>query len=213
MVRLGFLLLRLEELAARCGLLGLPGGSGRAGLGRDQRLAGARERVPRLAHGALVLGREAAGLDELGLQTGELGERGSLGARRGRERLLPLCEARGETVRAQAREAPLLAREDVRLLLPARGARGLALERGARAVDLGHDVREAQQVPARLLELDLGLALADLVLRDAGRLLDEAAPVLRLRRENEVDLLLLDDRVGPHAEAGAEQDLLHVLQA
>ena len=49
-------------------------------------------------------------------------------------------------------------------------------------------------------------------MRDAGGLLDQAAAVLRLGREDLVDAALLDDRVRAHAEAGAEQLVLDVPQ-
>ena len=52
-----------------------------------------------------------------------------------------------------------------------------------------------------------------LVLRDAGGLLDQAPAVLGLGREDLVDAALLDDRVRAHAEAGAEQLVLDVPQA
>src|SRR5665811_1985917 len=120
--------------------------------------------------------------------------RGLYVGRRGESRFAP-CEARLEPIGPQPREPLLLDREDVGLFLPARGTRGLALQRGTGAVDLRDDVREAQEISARLLELHFGLALADLVLRDARGLLDEPAAVLRLRGEDEVDLLLFDDRV------------------
>ena len=205
--------LRLEQLLARGGFLGLARGRRDGGLGGEERLSRARERVARLADGALVLVGDAAGLRDLRLEPGEVRERHGLGVRRRLEGRLASGEAGPQAVGAQPRELLLLPREEIGLLFPARGARGLPLQRGARAVDLRDDVREAQEVSARLLELHLGLTLADLVLRDAGGLLDEPAAILRLRREDQVDLLLLDDRVRAHAEAGAEEDLLHVLEA
>ena len=99
------------------------------------------------------------------------------------------------------------------LLLVAAGRAGLALERAQGALDLGDHVVEAQQVRGRLLELDLGDALARLVAGDAGRLLDQLAPLLRLAGEDHADLPLLDDGVGPDAEAGVHQQVLDLLQA
>ena len=53
-----------------------------------------------------------------------------------------------------------LAAQRLGLLLVARGARRLPLQRGDVALDLRDDVGETQQVPARLLELRLGQPLA-----------------------------------------------------
>ena len=91
--------------------------------------------------------------------------------------------------------------------------RGLALERGEAAVDLGDDVADAQQVLLRELHLLLGLLLPALELRDARRLLDEQPAVLRLGADDEADLSLLDDRVRLGARAGAQEEIGHVAQA
>ena len=99
------------------------------------------------------------------------------------------------------------------LLLVAPRRAGLALERAQGPLDLGDHVVEPQQVRHRLLELDLGDALARLVARDAGRLLDQLAPFLGLAGEDHADLPLLDDGVGPDAEAGVHQQVLDLLQA
>ena len=205
--------LSLEQLVARGGFVGLARGRRDGGLGREERLSGARVRVARLADGAVVLVGQPAGFRQLRLEPGEVRERHGLGIRRLREGRLAMGEAGLEAVGAQPRELLLLPRKEIGLLFPARGARGLAFQRGAGAVDLGDDVREAQEISARLLELHLGLTLADLVLRDARGLLDEPAAILGLRGEDQVDLLLLDDRVRAHAEAGAEENLLDVLEA
>src|SRR5205085_9687022 len=75
------------------------------------------------------------------------------------------------------------------------GLAGLPLERLELLLDLVDDVVHAEQVLLGGLELELGLAAAGLVLRDAGRLLDEGAAVGGLAGEDEADLALLDDRV------------------
>ena len=93
------------------------------------------------------------------------------------------------------------------------GLRGLALERGEVALDLGDDVADAQQVLLRQLHLALGLLLPALELRDAGGLLDEEAAVLGLRAHDEADLALLDDRVRLRADAGPEEQIGDVPQA
>ena len=51
-----------------------------------------------------------------------------------------------------------------------------------------------------------------LVLRDAGRLLDQLTPIGRARAQNHADLALLDDRVGLGAEPGVHQQLVDVPQ-
>ena len=56
-------------------------------------------------------------------------------------------------------------------------------------------------------ELELGPVLAALELAEPGRLLDEVAPVLRLRGEHRVDLALRDDRVHRAAEADVGEQL------
>ncbi len=99
------------------------------------------------------------------------------------------------------------------LLLIAAGGARLALERAQGALYLGDDVVEAQQVGGRLLELHLGDSLARLVAGDARGLFDQPAPLLRLAGEDHADLSLLDDGVGPDAEAGVHQHVLDVLQA
>jgi hypothetical protein len=59
-------------------------------------------------------------------------------------------------------------------------------------------------------EAPLGLAAALAVLRDAGGFLEEHAQLLRLRLDDAGDHPLLDDRVGPGAQAGAEEQVAHV---
>src|SRR5690349_24698763 len=82
----------------------------------------------------------------------------------------------------------------------------LALERGARTIDLGDDVGDAQQVLPRQLHLALGLLAALLVLGDASRLFDEQATIFRTRADNLTDATLLDDRVRLGTHAGAEEE-------
>ncbi len=118
-----------------------------------------------------------------------------------------------QDVAAGAHERRLALAQQLRLFLVARGPRGLALQGRHVALDLRDDVGEAQQVALRFLELALGEALLELVLRDAGGLFDQAPAVLGLGREDLVDAALLDDRVRAHAEAGAEQLVLDVAQA
>ena len=67
----------------------------------------------------------------------------------------------------------------------------------AGALDLGRDPGELQ----------LGAMAAPLELPEPGRLLDQRAPVLGLRREDRVDLSLRDDRVHRPAEADIREQL------
>ena len=212
-VFLGLGALRGDELLAGLGLLGLAGGGGDGGLGREERLARHGEGVGPLAADPLDLLVGVPGLLEGGVEAARLGEGVPFRVGRRLQRRLGGGHGRDEPLGLQAEELLLQPREDVGLLLPAGRARGLPLERRAGAVDLRDDVGQAEEVRPRLLELHLGLLLADLVLRDPRGLLDEAPAVLRLGREDEVDLLLLDDGVGADAEAGPEEEVLDVLQA
>jgi hypothetical protein len=86
----------------------------------------------------------------------------------------------------------------------------LLLELDDLAVELAQDVFDAGQVVARVGQPVLGLAPALLVLGDAGRLLQEDPQLLGTRLDDPGDHALPDDRVGPRAEAGAEEHVLHV---
>ena len=70
-----------------------------------------------------------------------------------------------------------------------------------------------QQNLMRRLHLSLGRFAPLLVLRDAGRLLDDGAPVLGARGDDLADAALLDDRVRGPADARPEEDVVHVQQA
>ena len=67
----------------------------------------------------------------------------------------------------------------------------------ARALDLRRDARELQ----------LGAMAARLEAAEAGGLLDQRAPLLRLRGEDRLDLALADDRVHALAEAEVGEQL------
>src|SRR5574337_948643 len=90
---------------------------------------------------------------------------------------------------------------------------GLDLEPLEAAVQLAQDVLDPRQVLARVLQPVLGLAPAFLVLRHAGRLLEEQAQLLGTRFDDAADRALADDRVGARPEAGAEEHVLHVAAA
>src|SRR5690606_4151747 len=93
------------------------------------------------------------------------------------------------------------------------GLGDLTLERGPRAIDLRDDVVDAQQVLARQLHLPFGLLASLPVLGDAGRLLDEEAPILGTCADDLPDPALLDDGVRLRADARAEEELGHVAEA
>src|SRR5690606_17405150 len=87
----------------------------------------------------------------------------------------------------------------------------LALQRGEAPLDLAHDVADAEQVLPRGVHLLLGLLPARLVLRDAGRLLDDEPAVLGPGRHDLADLALLDDRVRLRADPRPEEEVGDVL--
>ncbi len=76
-----------------------------------------------------------------------------------------------------------------------------------------HDVLDARQVLARVVQAVLGLAAALLVLRHAGGFLEEHAQLFGLGLDDPRDHALPDDRVGARPEAGAEEDVLDVAAA
>ena len=80
------------------------------------------------------------------------------------------------------------------------------------APDLAEQVGQPGQVAVGRLELAERLLLALAVLEDAGRLLDEAAPVLGSGVQDRVELALPDDHVHLAADAGVAEQLLHVEQ-
>ena len=223
-------LLEVGEVPRRPGLLGrevaafpLERGAARgevqrrAAVGLEQRVV-PRDRGFERRQGfpqRVAAGRGLARLEARGGQ-------GRFGAREGGRGLgLPVpplvakllgCAAsasRSRSARARVSDARRSLQE-LGLFLVARRARRLAPQRGHVALDLGDDVGEAEEVAPRLLELAFGQPLLELVLGDAGGLLDEAAAVLRLRREHLVDAALLDDGVRAHAETRAEELVLDV---
>ena len=93
------------------------------------------------------------------------------------------------------------------------GHLGLTTQRLELAADLAEQVGEPGQVALGRVELAERLLLALAVLEDAGRLLDEAAAVLRGRVQDRVELALPDDHVHLPADAGVAQQLLDVEQS
>ena len=113
-----------------------------------------------------------------------------------------------------AREQHLLPPPQLVAQLPiAPRLRRLALERAALLVDFEDDVVDAGQVLLAASSFSSADAAAGLVLGDAGRFLDQLAPIGRAGAEDQPDLALLDDRVGLGAEAGVHQQIVDVAQA
>ena len=88
----------------------------------------------------------------------------------------------------------------------------LALDGPELAPHFLHDVPDARQVLARGLELALRLRALLLVARDPRGLLDEDAPLPRLRREHVVEALLVHERIRLGVDAGSGEEVLDVAQ-
>ena len=87
-------------------------------------------------------------------------------------------------------------------LLVTAGRLGLSFERTELATHLAQQVLQAEQVGLGRVEATLGLLLALAVLEDAGRLLDDAPPILRAGVEHRIDLSLAHDDVLLAADTG-----------
>ena len=90
---------------------------------------------------------------------------------------------------------------------------GLRVELFELHAELDPDVFDAGEVLAGVREPCLGFLAPLLVLGDAGRLLEEYPQLLRLRLDHARDHPLLDDRVRPRPEAGAEEEIVDVAAA
>ena len=90
------------------------------------------------------------------------------------------------------------------------GGLRLALQRAQRLARLALDVERPVEVVLGALELQLGAATALAVLAEPGRLLDQQAPVARLREDDLLDSALADHRVHLAAEVGVGRGLDHV---
>jgi len=88
----------------------------------------------------------------------------------------------------------------------------LELEGVVAPLHLAEDARDLAHVLLGLLELELGLPGAHLVLRDARRLLEEVAALLGLGGEDLVDLALLHHGVGRLADARVPEELAYLLE-
>ena len=118
-----------------------------------------------------------------------------LGATRARLGQIELCDSRAQT------------RDLAAELLGALRGRRLERKRPQALAHLLLDVARALDLQRDARELQLGAMPAALELPESSRLLDERAPILRLRRENLLDLALADDRVHGRAEPHVREDL------
>ena len=89
---------------------------------------------------------------------------------------------------------------------------GLTLERAELAPHLVHDVAHANEILPGRLELALGLGALLLVPRDARGFLDEQPPLVRLRRQDVVQLVLIHDGVRARIGTGAGKQVEDVAQ-
>ena len=89
----------------------------------------------------------------------------------------------------------------------------VAGERLELRLDLLHDVLHAQEVGLRVRELLHRLALAIAELRDARRLLEEGAAVLRTAVEDILHAVLADDAHAVVADARVGKELVDILEA
>ena len=112
-----------------------------------------------------------------------------------------------QVVRSQL--APGLERLPLEPLVELRRLR-LALQRPQPGARLALDVERPGEVVLRALELQLRAPAPLAVLAEPGGLLDQEAPVARLRVDDRLDAALRDDRVHLLAEPGVGQHLEHV---
>ena len=89
----------------------------------------------------------------------------------------------------------------------------MARERLELRLDLLHDVLHAQQVVLGIRELPHRLALAVAELRDARRLLEEGAAILRAAVEDILHAVLADDAHAVVTDARIREELVDILEA
>jgi hypothetical protein len=80
-------------------------------------------------------------------------------------------------------------------------------------VELLPNVFHAQEILARVLQSQLGLAAALTILGDAGRLFQENAQLLGFRLDDPRDHPLFDDCVSAGTQTGAQKDVRDVAAA
>ena len=173
---------------------------------QDDALAAAAQAVERRGRllaragriGELLLGPLALG-DERG---DPLVEHATLGGRLGAA-CIGLAATLGEPREVEGRDRRLQAGDLEPELLGPLGSGRLERERPQALLHLVLEVAGALDLDADARELQLGAVAAALEAAEAGRLLDQLAPLVRLRVEHGLDTALRDDR----AEAAAEPDV------
>src|SRR5262245_50592897 len=90
---------------------------------------------------------------------------------------------------------------------------GLELDAAELLIDFLDDVAEPLQVLLNAFELAERLDLLGLETANAGRLLEEDAPLFRRGLQEHIDAPLLNDAVGAAASAGTQEEILDVLEA
>ncbi len=212
--------------AAARGLVVLGAHAGGVGAGAGEALVG-----------EAVLGVEVADAAEVGVEglpgveaggfgaRAREGEGGGLGVERGRARVgarevgVEAAQA-GRGGVALVDEARVLgvgeevveAREAGAEVAVAPGAVGLSAQRRNAGGEFAVEVADAGEVVARRVEARDRLLAAQLVARHARRLLEEPPPVLVGLREQILHHRQFDDRVRARAEAGVEEQVLHVAE-
>ena len=121
--------------------------------------------------------------------------------------LLGRCPARVDGGEVELGDPRTQTRDLVRELLGPLGRRRLQRERTQPLAHLGLDVAGALDLDSDPVQLQLGAMLPPLELAETGGLLDQLAPLLRLRGQHRLDLALADDRVHRAAEPDVGEQL------
>ena len=121
--------------------------------------------------------------------------------------LLGRCPARVDGSEVELGDPRTQTRDLVRELLGPLGRGRLQRERTQPLAHLGLDVAGALDLDSDPVQLQLGAMLPPLELAETGRLLDQLAPLLRLRGQHRLDLALADDRVHRAAEPDVGEQL------
>ena len=164
---------------------------------RGSRLLARARGIGQLLFGLLALGDE--GGDLLVEHAALLGGRDAAA--------LCLRATLGEAHEVERRDRRLQAGDLDAELLGALGRGRLQGKRAQPLLDLVLEVAGALDLDADARELQLGAVLAALEAAEPGRLLDQLAPLLRLRVEHRLDAALRDDRAQAAAEADVGEQL------
>ena len=179
------------------------------------RVGAFRARSLRLERGEAFLERVHVRVDLLGRALGGVHGRRRVGDGLFRVALVLRVHLEREVERLDLalRDVDVQPAQLVAQLLVALRLAHLALERADLPLHLAQHVCLAQEVLLRLVDLAQGLLAVCLELGDAGGLLEHAAPVLGLGREDRVDLALRHHGIGRGSDARAHEEALDVLQA